>query len=105
MVKKDAWDTFLSPIIEERKELATYFIKFAAKSRNADYIIKAKNSLLALEEPTRKDFFQQLEEYCIIMQVIPQTKNNILAIGLTIILKKSNQNLVRIYILKLTSLL
>ncbi|GGK28342.1 transketolase [Yeosuana aromativorans] len=53
--KKAAWDTFLAPVIKDRQELATLLTALASKSRNADYIIKAKNSLLALEEPTRKD--------------------------------------------------
>lgn len=55
--KKAAWDTFLAPIIKDRQELATLLTALAAKSNNADSIIKAKNGLLALEEPTRKDVF------------------------------------------------
>ncbi len=53
--KKRAWETFLAPILKKRKELAGLLSNLAAISANADYIIKAKNNLLALEEPTIKD--------------------------------------------------
>lgn len=53
--KKAAWDTFLGPIIKERQELAMLLTALSAKSKHTDYINKAKNTLLALEEPTRKD--------------------------------------------------
>ncbi len=53
--KKRAWETFLAPILKKRKELAGLLSNLAAISVNADYIIKAKNNLLALDEPTIKD--------------------------------------------------
>lgn len=53
--KKRAWETFLSPILKKRKELASILSNLAATSVNTDYIIKAKSNLLALEEPMIKD--------------------------------------------------
>jgi len=53
--KKRAWDTFLAPILKDRSDLAAILTRLAANSPNSDAILKAKNTLLALEEPTRKD--------------------------------------------------
>lgn len=53
--KKRAWDTFLAPILKDRIELAAILTRLATNSPNSESILKAKNSLLALEEPTRKD--------------------------------------------------
>jgi len=53
--KKRAWDTFLAPILKDRLELSVILTRLATNSPNSESILKAKNSLLALEEPTRKD--------------------------------------------------
>ncbi|WP_166965308.1 alpha-ketoacid dehydrogenase subunit alpha/beta [Yeosuana marina] len=53
--KKRAWDTFLTPIVKRRQELASLLSNLAATSTNADYIIKLKNYVLAIEEPSMKD--------------------------------------------------
>ncbi len=53
--KKRAWDTFLNPILKEREELGALLSRLAVTDKNSDYILKAKSTLLALEEPTRKD--------------------------------------------------
>jgi len=53
--KKRAWDTFLAPILKDRSDLGGILTRLAANSPNSESILKAKNNLLALEEPTRKD--------------------------------------------------
>ncbi|MFH4965253.1 thiamine pyrophosphate-dependent enzyme [Gaetbulibacter sp. M235] len=53
--KKRAWDAFLAPILKDRIELAAILTRLATNCPNSESILKAKNSLLALEEPTRKD--------------------------------------------------
>jgi pyruvate/2-oxoglutarate/acetoin dehydrogenase E1 component/TPP-dependent pyruvate/acetoin dehydrogenase alpha subunit len=53
--KKRAWDTFLAPILKDRLELSAILTRLSNNSTNSEFIIKAKNSLLTLEEPTRKD--------------------------------------------------
>ncbi|MCF8273346.1 MAG: transketolase [Flavobacteriaceae bacterium] len=53
--KKRAWDTFLAPILKDRLELSGILTRLSNNSTNSEFIIKAKNSLLTLEEPTRKD--------------------------------------------------
>ena len=53
--KKRAWDAFLGPILREREELSLILSHLANKSNSSEFILKSKNTLLALEEPTRKD--------------------------------------------------
>lgn len=53
--KTRAWETFLKPILKERHELVSIFTKLESKHNNPEFIAKAKNNLLALDEPTRKD--------------------------------------------------
>ncbi|HEY5688024.1 MAG TPA: thiamine pyrophosphate-dependent enzyme [Yeosuana sp.] len=53
--KKRAWDAFLDPILKEREELSALLSQLAKTSNSSEFILKAKSSLLSLEEPTRKD--------------------------------------------------
>ena len=53
--KKRAWDAFLEPILKDRKDLAAILSSLAETHSNPEFILKVKNNLLALEEPTRKD--------------------------------------------------
>jgi pyruvate/2-oxoglutarate/acetoin dehydrogenase E1 component/TPP-dependent pyruvate/acetoin dehydrogenase alpha subunit len=53
--KKKAWDTFLAPILKDRLELSGILTRLANNGTHSEFILKTKNSLLALEEPTRKD--------------------------------------------------
>ena len=53
--KKDAWDTFLRPIVKEQQELILILKKVASVSVNNVFIEKSKDSLAAISEPTRKD--------------------------------------------------
>lgn len=53
--KTRAWETFLNPILKERHELASILTKLESRHSNPEYIVKSKNNLLALDEPTRKD--------------------------------------------------
>ena len=53
--KKDAWDTFLRPIVKEQQELILILKKVSSVSVNGVFIEKSKDSLAAISEPTRKD--------------------------------------------------
>jgi pyruvate/2-oxoglutarate/acetoin dehydrogenase E1 component/TPP-dependent pyruvate/acetoin dehydrogenase alpha subunit len=53
--KKNAWDTFLRPIVKEQQELISILKKVASVSVNGVFIEKSKDSLAAISEPTRKD--------------------------------------------------
>lgn len=53
--KKNAWTTFLKPIQREQQELVVLLKQAAANSTNGVFITKIKDSLLAIDEPTRKD--------------------------------------------------
>ena len=53
--KKIAWDTFLKPILKEQTELVSLLKQVAAHSANAVFIERIKDTLAAIDEPTRKD--------------------------------------------------
>lgn len=53
--KKNAWNTFLRPILKEQSELVTILKQVATNSTSAIFIEKIKDTLAAIDEPTRKD--------------------------------------------------
>ncbi len=53
--KRKAWTTFLKPISDEQRELVTVLKQLAETSVNGVFINKLKDSLEAIDEPTRKD--------------------------------------------------
>ena len=53
--KKKAWATFISPIINERKELVSVLSTVSKSSTNGVFISKIKENLISIGEPTRKD--------------------------------------------------
>ncbi|MGK0253996.1 MAG: pyruvate/2-oxoglutarate/acetoin dehydrogenase E1 component/TPP-dependent pyruvate [Mariniflexile sp.] len=53
--KKNAWDTFLRPIVKEQQELILILKEVASVSVNGVFIEKSKDSLASISEPTRKD--------------------------------------------------
>lgn len=53
--KKEAWAEFLKPHLEAKKELVQLLDKAANSSPNRTFILKAKNDLIAIEEPLKKD--------------------------------------------------
>tara|TARA_R110002050_G_scaffold288282_3_gene440206 strand:+ start:10365 stop:12776 length:2412 start_codon:yes stop_codon:yes gene_type:complete len=57
--RKNAWDLFLKPIVKSSQELVTILTNYASSSVHSDFILKTKNILLAIEEPTRKDLLSK----------------------------------------------
>ena len=55
--RKNAWNTFLKPIILERQEVVGILGDLASKSVNGVFIKKLKESLASIDEPNRKDIF------------------------------------------------
>ncbi|MBP0902270.1 thiamine pyrophosphate-dependent enzyme [Mariniflexile gromovii] len=53
--RKNAWNTFLKPILKEQNELITILKQVASHSANGVFIEKIKDTLAAIDEPTRKD--------------------------------------------------
>ncbi len=53
--KKNAWNTFLKPILKEKQELINLISQLEASSPNKVFISKIKDSLAPIDEPTRKD--------------------------------------------------
>ena len=53
--KKNAWATFLKPIQNEQQELISILTNVATSSVNGVFINKLKDTLSAIDEPTRKD--------------------------------------------------
>lgn len=53
--RKNAWDVFLRPIQKEQQELVSLLKHVAVKSSNAAFISRIKDTLVSINEPTRKD--------------------------------------------------
>jgi pyruvate/2-oxoglutarate/acetoin dehydrogenase E1 component/TPP-dependent pyruvate/acetoin dehydrogenase alpha subunit len=53
--KRDAWNAFLDPIKDKKNNLITLLDHIAPKSSNKAFLLKLKNDLLAIREPSRKD--------------------------------------------------
>ncbi|GAL72974.1 branched-chain alpha-keto acid dehydrogenase E1 component alpha subunit [Jejuia pallidilutea] len=53
--KTKAWNTFLAPIKKEQKEIIDLLEKLAKTNTNGVFISKLKDTLAAINEPTRKD--------------------------------------------------
>lgn len=53
--KKNAWNTFLNPVIKEQKELVSILSQVESHSVNRVFISKLKDNLAKISEPTRKD--------------------------------------------------
>lgn len=53
--KKDAWNSFINPIIEDQKALLSLLETIANKSANKDQIVKLTNELSAIKSPLKKE--------------------------------------------------
>ncbi len=53
--KKNAWNTFLRPILKEKVDFIAILTQLASKSANGVFLNKLKDSLVVIDEPTRKD--------------------------------------------------
>ncbi|RED49283.1 alpha-ketoacid dehydrogenase subunit alpha/beta [Seonamhaeicola aphaedonensis] len=53
--KKNAWNTFLRPILKDKTDLVSLLTQLASKSTNGVFISKLKDNLVTIDEPTRKD--------------------------------------------------
>jgi len=53
--KKNAWNVFLKPVLKEQNELIAILKQLATVSVNGVFIEKLKDTLAAIDEPTRKD--------------------------------------------------
>ncbi|PCJ94875.1 MAG: transketolase [Flavobacteriaceae bacterium] len=54
--RKEAWDEYITPYNKVKKTLVALLEKTANSSPNKVFINKIKNNLIAIEEPTNKDF-------------------------------------------------
>jgi pyruvate/2-oxoglutarate/acetoin dehydrogenase E1 component/TPP-dependent pyruvate/acetoin dehydrogenase alpha subunit len=53
--RRDAWADFLNPIKEQKNVLTQLLENAAVKSKNKAFILKLKNDLAAITDPSRKD--------------------------------------------------
>ena len=53
--KKNAWNTFLRPILKDKVDLVAILTQLSANSANGVFISKIKEQVAANDEPTRKD--------------------------------------------------
>ncbi len=53
--RRDAWNAFLNPIKEEKNTLVNILNNLSEKSKNKAFILKLKNDLISILEPSRKD--------------------------------------------------
>ncbi|MBT8284929.1 MAG: transketolase [Flavobacteriaceae bacterium] len=55
MARKDAWNEFLNPHKDDKKQLVGLLSTLEQSSPNKAFISKVKNDLIAIEEPLKKD--------------------------------------------------
>ncbi|QBA64100.1 alpha-ketoacid dehydrogenase subunit alpha/beta [Muriicola soli] len=55
MARKDAWNEFLNPHKEDKRQLVGLLTALEQSSPNKVFISKVKNDLIAIEEPLKKD--------------------------------------------------
>jgi len=60
--KNAAWMAYLTPILNERKQVADLFDELAATSENADTIALAKIELMSIKDPIRKDIYNAVKK-------------------------------------------
>ena len=60
--KRNAWNAFLNEIKSERLDASELLEKAAQKSANKPFILKYKNDLNAITEPTRKDILSTVRK-------------------------------------------
>jgi pyruvate/2-oxoglutarate/acetoin dehydrogenase E1 component/TPP-dependent pyruvate/acetoin dehydrogenase alpha subunit len=53
--KKEAWNSFIDPIIQDQKELLSLLENIASKSTNKDQILKLSNELSNIKSPLKKE--------------------------------------------------
>nr|WP_315145507.1 thiamine pyrophosphate-dependent enzyme [uncultured Flavobacterium sp.] len=53
--KKQAWNAFINPIIDEQKNLVQLLEKIAPKSKNSNQILKLKTNLSNIKSPLKKE--------------------------------------------------
>ncbi|MEP3836022.1 MAG: thiamine pyrophosphate-dependent enzyme [Algibacter sp.] len=74
--KKSAWNTFLRPIKKEQQELISILKQVETTSINGVFISKIKDSLVNIDEPTRKDILSHARKALrfTISESIPEKK-------------------------------
>ncbi|MFV9550891.1 alpha-ketoacid dehydrogenase subunit alpha/beta [Algibacter sp. PT7-4] len=74
--KKNAWNIFLKPIKKEQQELISIFKQIESSSINGIFISKLKDSLVKIDEPTRKDILSHARKALrfIVGESIPEKK-------------------------------
>ncbi|WP_298496655.1 thiamine pyrophosphate-dependent enzyme [uncultured Algibacter sp.] len=74
--KKNAWNTFLRPIKSEQQDLISILKQVKSVSVNGVFIAKLKDSLVNINEPTRKDILSHARKALryIVGESIPEKK-------------------------------
>ena len=99
--KKKAWNTFLKPVVKEKKELVSILKQVALSSPNKVFISKIKDDLDHIDEPTRKDILSSARK--VLRYIIGETSKEKQQLDnwINTALKGCSLILARIYILKL----
>lgn len=53
--KRNAWNAFISPILEQKKQVIQLLENLASTSKNKAFILKLKNDLAPVVDPSKKD--------------------------------------------------
>ncbi|MDO7171152.1 thiamine pyrophosphate-dependent enzyme [Mariniflexile sp. AS56] len=65
--RKNAWNTFLKPLLKEQSEIVSILKQVAPQSENAVFIEKIKDNLTAIDEPTRKDLLSAARKILVLI--------------------------------------
>ncbi len=72
--KKAAWSSYLNPIIKERDKATQIISRLASTSSNRAFIEKINNTLIAIDEPSRKDVLSAARK--VLRYVISETSSS-----------------------------
>jgi pyruvate/2-oxoglutarate/acetoin dehydrogenase E1 component/TPP-dependent pyruvate/acetoin dehydrogenase alpha subunit len=76
--KKAAWNSFIQPILAERKDAISLLNSLASSSPNGVFITKLKNDLATMDEPLRKDLMSATRKA--LRYVVSETSSEKLAL-------------------------
>lgn len=85
-----AWNAFIEPIIEEKKELVSLLEKIAAISNNKDVILKIASDLNKIKTPLKKEIL--VSARTVLRLVINESSKTELSSWITSYTKKTQQN-------------
>ncbi len=78
MARRDAWSASLNPIKEDKNKLIVLLENLSEKSNNKAFIIKLKNDLTLISDPTKKDILSTARKILVYVRNENSVERNLL---------------------------